>query len=141
MGPGLLGQEGGRCESPKGGVGPDSVVVDLPVLQQVLGVAHGREAVLVQELVAHARVEALCVGVLDRLARSDGVMLDATLSSPLVEGPTRELRAVVGSDPRRGAVGLDRSVEDAKHPLRRQRDVALERCAELRVIVDDREDP
>jgi hypothetical protein len=58
-GPGLLGQEGRRREPAEGCVWPDGVVVGLPVLQQVLGVAHAREAVLVQELIADAAVEAL----------------------------------------------------------------------------------
>ena len=43
-----------RREPAEGGVRTDGVVVCLAVLQQVLGVAHAREARLVQELVADA---------------------------------------------------------------------------------------
>jgi len=48
--------------------------------------------------------------------------------------------AVFRADPPRLAVQFDGTVEDAQHALRWQRDVTLERRAQLRVIVDDRED-
>jgi len=41
--------------------------------------------VLVQALVAEATVEALDVGLLDRLARVDPVQMDASSTSPRVE--------------------------------------------------------
>lgn len=98
--------------------GSDGVVVGLPVLQQVLGVTHAREAMLVQELVSHATVEALGVGLLDRLAQSDEVMLDATPVALLVESLAGEFQAVVGSGALRCAASLDCPVQDAQHPLR-----------------------
>ena len=70
-----------------------------------------------QDFVPQAAVEALGVGVLDRLPRPDEVMLDAVAVGPGVEGAAGELGAVVGADRPRLPLGLDRLVQDPGHSL------------------------
>ena len=140
MGPGLSCKKCRRRKPAEGRVRADLVVVRQPVIDQILSMPHAGEAVLVQELVAHARVEALGKSVLHGLAWTNRVMLDAVLVAPLVESLARKFGSVVRADPARLAVQFHGTVEDAQDSPRWQGDVALERRAELRVIVDHGED-
>ena len=78
------------------------------------------KAVLVQELVPDAAVEALSERVLDRLSWPDEVVLDAMRVAPGVERSTRELRAIVRPDSARLSIRLDGPVQDSCHSLCRQ---------------------
>ena len=64
---------------------PLGVVVSEPVSAEVASMLDAREAVLVQELVADAPVEALRIRVLDGLAGADEVVFDSTGVAPGVE--------------------------------------------------------
>jgi hypothetical protein len=75
------------------------------------------EAVLVQELVPDAAVEALGKRVLDWLARSDEVVLDPMRVAPSVERSARELWAIVRPDSARLPIRLDGPVQDSSHSL------------------------
>src|SRR5262245_28597330 len=75
-----------------------AVVVGDPCRNLGLGVFEIEEQRLVQELVAHAAVEALDEGVLDRLARRNEVPVDAGVLAPGQHGVASELGAVVGDN-------------------------------------------
>ena len=95
------------AESTERCVRPHSVVVLAPVGSEVTHVPEASEAMLVEELVPDATVEALREGVLDRLSRPDEVMLDLVGIAPGVEGSAGELRSIVRSDSSWLTIGLN----------------------------------
>lgn len=115
MGTGLSCEKLRRRESAEGRVRTDRVVVRLLVVDQVLRVPHAYEAVLVQEPVSHARVEALSKRLLHGLA---SVVFDAMLVAPLVECLVGEFGALVRTEPARLAVQFHCTIEDAQHAPR-----------------------
>lgn len=76
---------------------PDLVVVAPPVSDDLACLGKRGEPVLVEALVAELAVEALDVAVLHGLAWIDQQVLDVVPLRPGDEGPTGELRAVVGA--------------------------------------------
>ena len=85
------------------------VVVLDPVGDQGAGVIEAVEQGFVQELVAHAPVEALDEAVLHRFARRDVMPVDFVFRAPGEDGVRGQLGAVIGDDHARlAAVGDDR---------------------------------
>lgn len=74
------------------------VVFRLPSADEVAGVTNAAEPVLVEAFIAQAAVEALCIGVLDRLSGSDEAQSNAALICPRIKNAASELRAVVHGD-------------------------------------------
>lgn len=66
-------------------MGPDGVVVDAPRLNRGLRIDQGYKSVFVQALIATLAVEALDIGVLDRLAWSNESQRHAARVRPRVE--------------------------------------------------------
>src|SRR5580704_5132987 len=104
-------------------MGTHGVVVALPCLERTACLGERGEQRLVQELVAQAAVEALDEGVLDGLAWSDVMPVDAGLAGPGQDGVAGQLRTVVAADGLGLAVDGDEQVELASHPFARQREV------------------
>ena len=92
-------------------MGPDLVVVDSPLLDDLSGLAHAVEPVLVEALVAELAVEALHVAVLLGLAGPDKGALHPVSVAPLVQGRSRELGPVLRVDSLGLAVKLDQIVQ------------------------------
>ena len=91
------GEEGGlrrRCEIAEPRVRSLCVVVGGPARELRTGMAKTQEQRLVQELVAHAAVEALAETVLHWLARGDVMPGDAFALAPGEDGVQGELGAV-----------------------------------------------
>src|SRR4029434_969565 len=97
------------------------VVVPPPFLERYACLGERGEQSLVQELVAHAGIEARDEGVLPGLACSNVVPVAAGLAGPSQDGVAGQLRAVVAADRPGLAVGSDQQVELARHPLARTR--------------------
>ena len=76
---------------------------------------------LVQALLTQPPVEALDERVLDRLPGPDEREFDPALVGPLIQCPTRELRAVVAYDRSREAALPSDLVQHLGYPLRRDR--------------------
>ena len=74
-----------RCQVAERAVRSLGVVLDSPVLNDLSCVRHRQEPVFIQALVPEAPVEALDVGVLDRLARSDEAEYHMMLVGPRSE--------------------------------------------------------
>ena len=66
-------------------MGPPLIVVLPPGLHDLARIGQAQEPVLVEAFVAQPAVEALAVGVLDRLARVDEVQRDRVLVRPLLQ--------------------------------------------------------
>ncbi len=130
-----------RAEPVVGRVRSHSVVVVKPVSTKVTCVPDAPEAVLIQELVTDTPVEALRQGVLDWLARPNGVVFDAALVSPRVEGLARELRAVITADSPWLAVDLNGLIEHPGHALSWHRHVKLQSNASSREVIQRSKDP
>lgn len=64
---------------------PLGVVLDTPLLNQPLGVAHRDEPVLVQAFIAEPPVEALDIGILHRLARPNERQRDTGFVGPCIQ--------------------------------------------------------
>jgi len=75
-------------------MGPDSVVVVPPVVDEALGIVEIPEPVDAQAFVPELAVEAFDEGVFDRLAAPNELQNDAVLVRPDVQGASRELRPV-----------------------------------------------
>jgi len=71
------------------------IVLDAPLFDLEPRIVERNEDVFIQAFLAQARIEALDVGVLDRLARFDELKSRATGVGPLVHRPTPELGTVV----------------------------------------------
>ena len=63
-------------------MGAGLIVVEAPLLDDLLGVSQATEPVLVEALVAQPAIEGFDVPVLDRSSRLDEVARDAVLLSP-----------------------------------------------------------
>jgi hypothetical protein len=63
------------------------IVLDAPVFDLAARIVERNEDVFIQAFLAQARIEALDVGVLDRLARFDELQPYPMLIGPLVERP------------------------------------------------------
>src|ERR1043165_6118263 len=105
----LLELRGGHVA--EGTVGPDSIVVHAPGLDDLARVRQAEEPVLVQALVAESAVETLDVGILIRLARVDEVQPDAAGVGPRIERPADELGPIVRDQYRRRRARLNESLE------------------------------
>jgi hypothetical protein len=75
--------------------------------------------VLVEAFVAHPGVEALAVGVLDRLAGVDEMQANAVLVCPLLKHATEQFRTVVQHQLRRGFSLAEEPVQYAHDPASR----------------------
>jgi len=73
------------------------VVVLRPGGDHDAGMVKAQEQGLVEQLIAHATIEALAVAVLHRLAGGDIVPLDANLPAPGIQTCTRLLMTLKGS--------------------------------------------
>ena len=93
------------------------VVVLEPVSPEISCMREASKAVLVQELVPDAAVEALSERVLDRLSWPDEVVLDPMRVAPGVERSARELWAIVCPDSAGLPIRLDGPVQDSSHSL------------------------
>ncbi len=100
----LQGKGVGR-DATDGGVRAELVVFDAPVIDEEASFGEGAEPVLVGAVVAEGAVEAFDEGVLHGFAWLDVVDGDAGGLNPGVNGFAGELRAVVGGDDGRQAVG------------------------------------
>ncbi len=69
---------------------PVGVVLDTPLFNQLLGMTHGDEPVLVQAFIAEAPVEALDIGTLHRLARPNERQRDTGFVGPSIQHLTSE---------------------------------------------------
>jgi hypothetical protein len=72
------------------------IVVDAPLFDLAARVVERNKDVLVEALLAQARVETLDVRVLDRLSRFDELQPHAMLVGPLIEHPAAQLGTVIG---------------------------------------------
>ncbi len=131
----------GRRQSRQRAVWPVVGVVIAEGFEQTAGVVEVEELVFVEAFVAELAVEALDVGVLGRLSRSDEVMLDPVLMGPAFEGQAGKLRSVVGEQAGGPAPQFGNVVEHPRHPRTGQRGVGLDSEAFAGVVVDDRKQP
>src|SRR5688572_13386643 len=92
---------------------------------------------LVQALVAEPAVEALDVGVLDRLAGPDEVQLDAALVCPGVQHLAGELGTVVADDAFGQAAYLRDRGEDLRHAETAEGGVDLDGQRLAGEVIDD----
>lgn len=122
-------------------MGPLGVVLDSPVLDDPPGLGHGDEPVLVQALVAEFAVEALDVGVLDRLARTDKRQLHTLLERPGIQRLALEVRTVAHCDRLRQSAGLGEPLEHPHRPSSRQRGIDLDGQTFPRTVVHDHQAP
>ena len=122
-------------------MGPDLVVVDSPLLDDLSGLAHAVEPVLVEALVAELAVEALHVAVLLGLAGLDEGVLHPVSVAPLVQGHSRELGAVVRVDSLGLAVKLDQIVQYPGYAMPGYRAVHLDPQAALGMVVHHGQHP
>jgi hypothetical protein len=72
------------------------IVLDAPLFDLAARIVERNEDVFIQAFLAQARIEALDVGVLDRLARFDKLQPYAMFVGPLVERSAAQLGTVVG---------------------------------------------
>jgi hypothetical protein len=86
-------------------VRPLGIGVVPPVLHDPARAAETQEPVLVAAFVARPAVEALAVGVLDRLAGIDEGKGDGMLARPFLQRPTDELWTVVQHELQRARHG------------------------------------
>ena len=98
--------------------------------------AKTKEQRLVEELVAHAAVEALAEGVLHRLARRDVMPGDALGLAPGENGVRGELGAIVGDDDPGTAAAGDERCQFARHSLAGDRRVGDREQTLARGVVD-----
>ena len=96
-----------RAASTQGGVRAKLVVVVVPVTPEIASVANAPEAVLVEELVADASVQALSECVLHGLSGSGELVLNPVGVGPGIKRFASEFRSVVGTDSGRLAVSSD----------------------------------
>src|SRR5215211_7843579 len=101
----------GGGQAAEGGVGPVGVVLDPPGLDHDLGHGQAGELLEVEQLVTHAAVEGLDVGVFPRRAGLDVPGPGAGQAAPLPQAPRDQLRAVVGAQVRGHAPLGDQAVE------------------------------
>jgi len=92
---------------------------------------------LVQTLIAKLTVEALDVGVLDRLAGPNEAELDPTAIGPGVQRAAGEFRTVVADDHLRQADAVRQTVEDTDDAGTGQRAVDFDGWALVAEVVDD----
>lgn len=84
-----------RGEAVEARVGSVVVVVVAPCRDQMSGVAHGGEQVLVQAFIPQAAVEALHEAVLHRVAGRDVVPFDCAILLPFQDRVAGQLGAVI----------------------------------------------
>lgn len=136
---------GETCGVLGGGVQPEptmwahAIVLPAPALDAPLGVGEIEEELFVQALVAELVVEALAVGIVDRLAGSDEAERNPARPRPAEEGPGRELRSMIADETRREAPRPRRALERLDHGRAREGVVDGERRALARAVVDDGE--
>jgi len=97
--------------------------------------------VLIEQLFSIGPVEAFDVGVLIRLARLDVLDGHAGTFSPVREGLTEELRAVVGSQHLRQPMFSLQSLKDPDQAHRRDRGVDLDVQRLAIKVIDNVEGP
>ena len=95
------------AESTQSGVRANLVVVVVPVMPEIASVATAPKAVLVEELVADASVQALGECVLYGLSGPDEVVLNPVSVGPGIKRFAGNFRPVVGTDSGRLAVDSD----------------------------------
>jgi hypothetical protein len=115
-----------------------SVVFDPPGLDGSPRVRHGEEPVFVQALVTEATVEALDVGVLDRLAGTDKAQAHSGLVRPGIEHLAFELRSVIHRDRQRQSAQIRQPLEHRHDPLPSDRRINLEHQALAAEVIHDR---
>src|SRR5918993_685887 len=111
------------------------VVVDAPSLDDTTGLSEAGEPARVEAFLAEAAVEALDRGVLHRLAGIDEEQLHAVLMGPAVEITTAEFGPVVHDQHVRVAAVAGDVLEQADHPVSRQREVDQDGRALARAVV------
>ncbi len=116
------------------------VVVAYPGADLFPRVVKAEEQRLIQELIAHASVEAFAEAVLHGLARRDVMPLHLAFARPGENGVRGELRPVIGDDHARRATPPDEHRQLTGDALARNRCVGNRRQTFARDVVDDVED-
>jgi hypothetical protein len=106
----------------------DLVVINALLLDGPTGILKRFEPVEVEALVPEPPAEALDVGVLVRLSRTDETQFDASLLGPAQENPAGELRALVEDDGPRQAVSLGQLVQEPGDTNTADRSVEIRGC-------------
>jgi len=114
---------GGRGQVADRRVRPAVIEGGRPAGDRRFGVGEREEQRLVEELVAHAPVEALDESVLGRLPRLDVMPIDLGRRRPADRRVRGELGSVVGNNRRRPPAPRDQIVEFANHALAGDRGV------------------
>ena len=118
---------------------PLGIVVLPPCLHDPTRIAESQEPVLVQAFVTQPTVEALTVGVLDRVAGVDEVQGDGMLVRPFLQRPTDQLRAVVEYELHRAFPLSEEASEDLDNSSAWQGGINLEGQGFPAKDVDDAE--
>src|SRR3712207_3416076 len=112
-----------------------AVVVEPPSLDHAARLGKAAEPALVEAFLAEAAVEALDRGVLHRLARVGEEQPHAMVVRPPVQLPATQLGSVVGHQHVGVAAFTGDVLEQADHPLARQREIDQDGRALARAIV------
>ncbi len=122
------------CSVFEAAVWPLRVVVDPPVLNDLLRLCEAGEPMPAQALLTEASVEAFHVCVLRRLARVDEVELHAVIVRPLVHSPSAQFRAITPSDIWIATFPCD-PLQQVNDPLPRQREVRFNGRTLARTVI------
>jgi hypothetical protein len=117
------------------------MVVLAPRFHDAAGVDDAQEPVLVEALVAQPTVEALAVGILDRLARIDEVQGDRVLVRPLLHRPADQFGAMVKDELHRAFPLSEETGQDPDDPGAWQARIHLERQRFAGSDVNDAQQP
>jgi hypothetical protein len=101
-----------RCEVAQARVGPHSVVVASPRLDEDGSFGPSTKPLETEALVSKLAVEALVHPILPRLSRSNVRGVDVGRGEPAVHSSRKELRAIVGTQVLRSAMETDEPRED-----------------------------
>ena len=117
------------------------IVLDAPLFDLAARIVERNEDVFIQAFLAQVRIEALDVGVLDRLARFDKLQPYAMFVGPLVERSAAQLGTVVGLNHQRSTTGGAKSLQDPGDTLAGKREVDFDGEAFATPLIEYREGP
>lgn len=118
---------------------PLGVVLDAPALDDLSGLVHRDEPMLVQALVPELAVERFDVGVLHGLARANEGEHDVICVGPGIQHLAFELRAMINSDRLGQPADIGQAFEHRDDTRAGNRGVDLQGQAFAGAVIDDRE--